>query len=175
MKSILLGSLLVISCCACVGPIYALASAEENGLSLASFDWNAIGILFVVSAVCLALFLALGRVLQNMSSFAREMRRPETNSEMRKRYYPEYVNRQEAKRREAAERAAHNDNAYAAAFWAGSNDYIDYDGNSRRVKGIMDNHYPEGSFRVDDDQIIARGVTRGKSKPKHTPMKITRR
>lgn len=175
MKSILLGSLLIISCCTCVGPIFALSGAEKYGLAWNTFDWNAIGISFFISAICAFLFLALGRVIENANETIRELKRPIPNSKIRELYYPEYTNRQEAKRREVAERETHNDNAYAAAFWAGAKDYIDYDGNSRRVKGVLDDIYPEGSFRVDDDQIIARGVTRGKSKPKHTPVKITRR
>lgn len=127
MKKILLGSLLIVSCCTCVGPIFALSGAEKYGLAWNTFDWNAIGISFFISAICAFLFLVMGKIFTDTSEVIRELKRPATNSEMRKLYYPEYVNRQEAKRMEAAERETHNNNAYVAAFWAGSKDYIDYD------------------------------------------------
>lgn len=89
------------------------------------------------------------------NSDGEEKRRPMTNSELRRMYYPDYMNKQEAIRQIKAEKKAYNDAIRGAGAWAGANEYVDYDGHLRKIeKGRLLDDYPN----IADDGIIKKNV-----------------
>lgn len=175
MKTLLISFLFFVSCCACLGPLWAIyASAKDPALGLATVDWKAVEVSLLVAVVTGGLLFSVSRIGESLAEARESITRKPTNSELRQMYYPDYVNRQEAERQQAAERETHNSHSYAAAFWAGSNSYIDFDGNERRVKQILDDYYPEGSFAVGDDEVI-KAVAPPRNRTRQTKVVINRR
>jgi hypothetical protein len=168
--------LFFVFCCTCVGPLWAIyASAKDPALGLATVDWKAVGISLLVAIVTGGLLFMISRIGESLAEARENIMRKPTNSELRKMYYPDYVNKQDAARQQAVERETYNSNSYTAAFWAGANSYIDFDGNERRVKQILDDYYPEGSFTVGDDEVIKERVAPPRSRTLRTKVKIVRR
>lgn len=175
VRSILVSVLFFVSCCTCVGPLWAIyASAKDPALGLATVDWKAVGISLLVAVVTGGLLFLISRIGESLAEARESITRKPTRSELRKMYYPEYVNKQDAARQQAVERETYNTNSYTAAFWAGANSYIDFDGNERRVKQILDDYYPEGSFAVGDGEIIKARVAPPRSRTSRTKVVIVK-
>jgi hypothetical protein len=176
VRTLLFIILFLVFCCTCVGPLWAIyASAKDPALGLATVDWKAVEVSLLVAVVTGGLLFLTSRIGESLAEARENITRKPTNSELRQMYYPSYVNKQEAERQQAAERETYNTNSYTAAFWAGANSYIDFDGNERRVKQILDDYYPEGSFAVGDDEIIKARVAPPRSRTLRTKVEIVRR
>lgn len=151
IKAILGVGLFFVFLCFCVGPIWGIyASANDPTLGTETLDWKAISVSFtvaIVSAFLLFIGMALGRDDEQAS-------RQPTNSELRRVYYPDYMNKQQAQREIATEKQVYNDNMYASGFWADADEYVDYDGNLRKITRILRDKYPN----IPDNGIIEKGV-----------------
>lgn len=152
IKTLLIGVLALIFLCACIGPVWAMyASANDPTLGLETMDWSAVRTSFLVALLCG--FIAF--VLIATNSDGEEKRRPMTNSELRRMYYPDYMNKQEAIREIKAEKETYNNAMRGAGAWAGANEYVDYDGHLRKIeKGRLLDDYPN----IADDGIIKKNV-----------------
>lgn len=78
-----------------------------------------------------------------------------TMSQLRNYYYPDYMNRQQAQREIAADRETYNNETYLSAFWAGADEYVDYDGHLRKIARMASaDIYPN----ITDNGIVKKNV-----------------